>query len=115
MKPRWPKQRPVSENPASIRDRGADGAVLLTIRAAGAQVVGLVGTLVLAHQLSPTALGMVALGTTVVLIGNFFADGGLGAALIRRADHPSIDELQTLLAFQLILAFAIALAVAVAV
>ena len=56
---------------------------------------------------------MVAFGTTVVTIGNFFADGGLGAALIRRADHPSVDELRALLALQLILAIVIALAVAI--
>ena len=77
--------QPGSESPASIRDRGAVGAVLLTVRAAGAQVVAFVGTLVLAHQLPPSTLGMVALGTTVVTVGNFFADGGLGASLIRRA------------------------------
>ena len=87
--------------------------MLLTIRAAGAQAVAFVGMLVLAHLLSPTDLGMVAFGTTVVTIGTFFADGGLGAALIRRADHPTVDELRTLLALQLILALVIALAVAV--
>ena len=106
-------QPPESESPATIRDRGAVGAALLTIREAGAQVVAFIGMLVLAHLLSPTELGMVAFGTTVVTIGNFFADGGLGAALIRRADHPSVDELRTLLALQLILAIVIALAVAV--
>jgi O-antigen/teichoic acid export membrane protein len=85
----------------------------LTIRAAGAQVVAFIGMLVLAHLLSPTALGMVAFGTTIVTIGNFFADGGLGAALIRRGDHPTVDELRALLALQLILAFVIALGVTV--
>ena len=69
--------------------------------------------LVLVHLLSPTALGMVAFGTTIVTIGNFFADGGLGAALIRRGDHPTVDELRALLGFQLILAVVIALGVAV--
>jgi O-antigen/teichoic acid export membrane protein len=86
----------------------------LTIRAAGAQAVAFLGTLVLAHLLSPTTLGMVAFGTTVVTIGNFFADGGLGAALIRRAEHPTVDELRALLALQLLLAFVIALTVAAA-
>lgn len=105
-------QPPGSETPATIRDRGALGAVLLTIRAAGAQAVAFLGTLVLAHLLSPTTLGMVAFGTTVVTIGNFFADGGLGAALIRRADHPTVDELRALLALQLTLAVVIALGVA---
>ena len=113
MRPRWAKQPPESESPATIRDRGAVGAVLLTIRDAGAMAVAFVGTLVLAHLLSPTEIGMVAFGATVVTIGTFFADGGLGAALIRRADHPTVDELRTLLAMQLGLAFVIALAVAV--
>ena len=45
-------QPPESESPATIRDRGAVGAVLLTMRTAGAQVVAFVGTVVLAHQLS---------------------------------------------------------------
>jgi O-antigen/teichoic acid export membrane protein len=84
----------------------------LTIRDAGAQAVAFLGTLVLAHLLTPTALGMVAFGTTVVFIGNFFADGGLGAALIRRADHPTVDELRALLALQLMLALVIAVGVA---
>jgi polysaccharide transporter, PST family len=104
---------PAPESAATIRDRGAAGAVLLTIRAVGAQAVGFIGMLVLARLLSPTDLGMVAFGTTIVTIGNFFADGGLGAALIRRGDHPTVDELRALLAFQLILAFVIALGVAV--
>jgi O-antigen/teichoic acid export membrane protein len=102
------------ESPSTIRQRGAVGAALLAIRAAAAQVVAFVGTLVLAHMLSPTAFGIVALGTTVVAVGNFFSDGGLGAALIRRSTDPTIDQLQTLLALQLLLAFVIALALAVA-
>jgi O-antigen/teichoic acid export membrane protein len=103
---------PAPESAATIRDRGAAGAVLLTIRAAGAQAVAFIGMLVLAHLLSPTALGTVAFGTTIVTIGKFFSDGGLGAALIRRGDHPTVDELRALLAVQLILAVVIALAVA---
>jgi O-antigen/teichoic acid export membrane protein len=113
VRPKEAHQAPGPESPETIRDRGAVGAVLLTIRAAGAQVVAFVGTLALAHLLSPTALGMVALGATVVTIGDFFADGGLGAALIRRAEHPTVDDLRALLALQLMLAFAIALGVAV--
>jgi O-antigen/teichoic acid export membrane protein len=102
------------ESASTIRQRGAVGAALLAIRAAAAQVVAFVGTLVLAHMLSPTAFGIVALGTTVVAVGHFFSDGGLGAALIRRSTDPTIDQLQTLLALQLLVAFVIALALAVA-
>ena len=100
---------PAAESAAAIRDRGAAGAGLLTIRAAGAQAVAFIGTVVLAHQLTPTMLGMVAFGTTIVTIGNFFADGGLGAALIRRGDDPTVDELRALLALQVMLALVIAL------
>jgi O-antigen/teichoic acid export membrane protein len=107
------KQPPESESPATIRDRGAVGAALLTIREAGAQVVAFTGMLVLAHMLTPTELGTVAFGATVVAIGTFFSDGGLGAALIRRANHPTVDEFRALLALQLGLAFVVALVVAV--
>jgi len=70
-----------ADTPATIRDRGAIGAVLLTVRDAAAQAVAFAGTLVLAHQLSPRTFGLVAFGATVVVIGDFLADGGLGAAL----------------------------------
>ena len=108
-----PKRPLAADTAATIRSRGAVGAVLLTIRAAAAQAVAFVGTLVLAHLLSPTALGIVAFGTTMVTIGNFFADGGLGAVLIRRAGDPTDDELRTLLAVQLMLALVIALGLGV--
>lgn len=107
------KQPTEADSPATIRKRGALGAALLTVRAAAAQVVGFAGTLVLAHLLSPTAFGLVAFGATVVAIGNFFADGGLGMSLIRKVTDPTVDEFRTLLAVQLMMAFAIALVLAV--
>jgi Polysaccharide biosynthesis protein len=69
--------------------------VLLTARQA-AQVVAFIGTLVLAHLLTPTTLGMMALGTTIVTVGMVFADSGLGAALVRKTQDPTVDELRTL-------------------
>ena len=66
---------PEADSPATIRDRGAAGAVLLTARAAAGQAVAFAGTLVLAHQLSPEAFGIVAFGATIVVVGDFFADG----------------------------------------
>jgi Polysaccharide biosynthesis protein len=89
-------QPPGSESAATIRDRGAAGAaVLLTARQA-AQVVAFIGTLVLAHLLTPTTLGMMALGMTIVTVGMVFADSGLGAALVRKTQDPTVDELRTL-------------------
>jgi hypothetical protein len=113
MSPAGVKQPPGSESAATIRDRGALGAVLLTARQATAQVVAFIGMLVLAHLLTPTTLAMVALGTTIVTVGTFFADGGLGAALLRKTEDRTVDELRTLLAMQLVLACAIAVGVAV--
>ena len=97
-----------ADSPAAIRERGAVGAALLTVRAAAAQVVAFLGTLVLAHQLLPNAFGVVAFGTTVITIGNFFADGGLGASLVRKPTEPTTEELRTLLALQLTVAGVIA-------
>ena len=102
---------PETDSPATIRDRGAVGAVLLTVRAAAGQAVAFAGTLVLAHQLSPATFGVVAFGATVVVIGDFFADGGLGAALIRQAHQPTVRELRTLLALQLGMAVLLALVI----
>ncbi len=108
------KQPTEADSPAGIRERGALGAALLTMRAAAGQVVAFASTIVLAHLLSPTAFGVVAFGATVVAIGNFFADGGLGMSLIRKATDPTVDELRTLLALQLMAALVIALGLALA-
>src|SRR5579884_2404503 len=97
---------------STIRRRGAAGAALLTARAAAAQVVAFGGTVALTHLLAPASLGVVAFGATIVSIGTFFSDGGVGATLIRGRTEPTLTELQTLLGFQL--AFALAIAVVAA-
>ena len=112
MTPATLKQPAEADSPEAIRERGALGAALLMVRAAAAQVVAFGGILVLAHLLPPNAFGIVAFGTTIITIGNFFADGGLGAALIRNAADPTVDELRTLLGFQLVVAVAIAVCLA---
>ena len=89
------------DSPSVIRQRGATGAALLTVRAVAAQAVAFAGTLVLAHLLLPRTFGVVALGATIVTTGNFLADGGLGAALVRQPSAPTSAELRTLLAVQL--------------
>ena len=89
------------DSPSAIRQRGATGAALLTVRAVAAQAVAFAGTLVLAHLLLPRTFGAVALGAIIVTTGNFLADGGLGAALVRQPSAPTSAELRTLLAVQL--------------
>ncbi len=100
-----------TDSAAAIRRRGATGAALLTMRAAAAQAVAFAGTLVLAHQLAPSDFGIVALGATIVTTGNFLADGGLGAALVRQTSAPTASELRTLLAVQLAVASAMAVVI----
>lgn len=97
---------------ATIRKRGATGAALLTIRAAAGQVVAFCGTVVLTHMLTPREFGIAAFGLTVATIGNFLSDGGLGMSLIRKAGSPAVDELRTLLGFQLLVGIAIVICVA---
>jgi O-antigen/teichoic acid export membrane protein len=59
------------------------------------------GNLVLARLLTPHDFGVVAVGSTVILIASAIAEGGLGAGLIRRAEPPAPSELRTLTGIQL--------------
>jgi polysaccharide transporter, PST family len=85
---------------STIRRRAVTGAVVDALRSMGVRVVGLLGTLVTARLLTPYDFGLVAVGTTVWVFGNFLSDGGVGAALIRRPEPPTKSELQALVAFQ---------------
>ena len=73
------QRMPETDSPATIRDRGAVGAVLLDgegCRRAGGGVRRDAGARAPAVAIGRS--GMVAFGATVVVIGDFFADGGLG-------------------------------------
>jgi O-antigen/teichoic acid export membrane protein len=59
------------------------------------------GNLALARLLTPHDFGVVAVGSTVILIASTFAEGGLGAGLIRRPEPPLASELRTLTGIQL--------------
>jgi O-antigen/teichoic acid export membrane protein len=84
-----------------VRRRAVTGAVVDAIRGSGVRVIGLLGTVVTARLLTPYDFGLVAIGTTVTTFGMFLSDGGIGTALIRRAEPPTKPELQALCAFQL--------------
>jgi O-antigen/teichoic acid export membrane protein len=88
---------------ADVRRRAVIGAVIDTIRAIGVRGVGVIGALVTARLLTPYDIGLVAIGATVLTFGDFLDDGGVGPALIRRAEAPTKSELQALLAFQIAL------------
>lgn len=77
--------------------------------------VGFLASLVLARLLTPADFGVVAVGSTAMLVTGALADGGLGAGMLRRPEPPTIAELRTLNGIQLVLALAICVpAVAVA-
>ena len=84
-----------------MRRRAVVGAVVDALRGIGLRVVGLLGTAVTARLLTPYDFGLVAFGATVLTFGSFLSDGGVGTALIRRAEPPLKSELQALVAFQL--------------
>jgi O-antigen/teichoic acid export membrane protein len=83
-----------------VRRRAVTGAVVDALRGIGVRLVGLLGTLVTARLLTPYDFGLVAIGTTVWVFGNFLDDGGVGTALIRRPEPPTKSQLQALVAFQ---------------
>jgi O-antigen/teichoic acid export membrane protein len=95
-----------------VRSRATSGAALLGARTAVVYAFGIAANLALARLLVPRDFGLVALGTVLVVLGGYLAEGGLGAALIRREQPPRRDELEAVLALQLTAFGAIAAVVA---
>ncbi len=85
-----------------IRSRAVAGSGMVAIRGAGTRVLGLLGNVVLARMLLPSDFGLVAFGATLILFASFFADVGMGAALVRRAEPPTHAELRALVGFNLV-------------
>jgi O-antigen/teichoic acid export membrane protein len=99
---------------AEIGRRAGAGAVVIATRGVVTAVLALVGTIVLARLLVPEDFGIVAVGMSVVLVGRFLADAGIGANLIRRQDPPQRIELETLLGIQLLITLGLGAVVAAA-
>lgn len=95
-----------------VRARATAGAALLGARGLAVMVVGVVANLALARLLTPRDFGLVALGTVLVTLGGYLAEGGLGAALIRREEPPTRTELEAVLGVQLTALLAVAALVA---
>lgn len=98
---------------ADIKQRAATGAALVAARGLSTQLLALAGNIVLARLLVPDELGAVAFGTTIVSLGAFFADAGMGAAMIRGRATPSRPELEALLGLQLSIAATLTLLIVV--
>ncbi len=65
--------------------------------------VGFVGSIFLARMLAPHDFGVVAIGTSLIMVGTALGDGGLASGLIRREAPPTHGELRAALALQLAL------------
>jgi O-antigen/teichoic acid export membrane protein len=97
------------------RERASSG-VFFT---ASAQLVllglGFFGNLALARLLTPRDFGIIAIGTTVMVLVTAVTEGGLVSGMLRRETAPSRAELRTLAGLQLLLAtgvFAVAAPIA---
>jgi O-antigen/teichoic acid export membrane protein len=84
-----------------LRRRASAGVSIVATRGLAILLISFGGNVVIARILTPHDFGVVAIGMTLVYFISTLADGGLGAALIRRAEAPDRDELEALMAFQL--------------
>lgn len=84
-----------------VRRRAVSGAGVYVLRGYAIRLIGLIGLLVVARLLTPRDMGLVAFGLTLTMFMTFVTDGGIGTALIRRAEPPERADLKALLAFQL--------------
>lgn len=89
----------ITDEQRAVRDKTARGMLLMGMRTVVVRGFGLFGTIFLARLLDPADYGVVALGLTIIVLGRFFADGGLGPGLIRREQVPERYEYAALLAF----------------
>jgi O-antigen/teichoic acid export membrane protein len=95
-----------------LRQRASAGVFIVATRGVAILLLGFGGTVVVARLLSPRDFGIVAIGVTLTTFAALLSDGGLGGALIRRAEPPTAEELRALTALQLTVTAAIALVAA---
>ena len=91
-----------------VKSRAASGVVLLLGRGLAFRVLGLLGNLVIARLLDPADFGLIAIGLTVVNVGQILADCGIGVQMIARAEPPTHRELRAIMGMQLIITSTIA-------
>src|SRR4051812_11415369 len=90
-----------------VKSRAATGVAVILGRGVAFQLLGFLGNLVLARLLLPKDFGLVAIGFTVVNLGRFLAVGGLGYAIVGRAEAPDRRELRAIAGLQLLVTSAI--------
>jgi PST family polysaccharide transporter len=75
------------------------------------QVLSIVATSILMRLLSVEQFGLYAIASFVVIIGGYFADAGLGAALIQRKEEVSQDDINVVFTVQSVLLVVITIAI----
>jgi O-antigen/teichoic acid export membrane protein len=95
-----------------LKRRASSGVSIVATRGLAILLISFAGNVVVARLLTPHDFGVVAIGMTFVYFIGTLADGGLGAALIRRAQAPATAELEALLGLQLAVATTLALVIA---
>src|SRR5262245_38770311 len=94
---------------SEVRRRSLAGVFYLSASSLTNLLIGLFASLALARMLTPNDFGVVAIGSTAILLATALVDGGLGAGMIRRPEPPTKAELRTLNGIQLALSAAICL------
>lgn len=103
-----------SEGPSEhdqVRTNATKSVAALLVRGVAIRALGLVGNIVLARLLAPEDFGVIAFALTLTVLGNAFASGGLGAALVQRREAPTDHELGAVLGFQLLTTVGLAVGV----
>ncbi|MDQ3663017.1 MAG: oligosaccharide flippase family protein [Actinomycetota bacterium] len=95
-----------------VRQRAAEGALLVGIRGIAARAAGLLGSVVLARTLSSSEFGLFAFGALLMTSVSYLTQAGVGAGLIRKDSPPSRAELSVVVAVNLGLVAVITLAAA---
>lgn len=93
-----------------LRRRASAGVSIVATRGLAILLLSFGGNVVVARLLTPHDFGVIAIGLAFVYFISTLSDGGLGAALIRRAEPPEKEELQGLMALQLSVSVGLALA-----
>lgn len=84
-----------------VRKRAVAGAAVVGARGIAINILAFLGNVAFARLLVPEDYGTIALGQSILMLATFLADGGLGAALVRRPQAPARDDLRAFMALQL--------------
>lgn len=91
----------------ALKRRAVRGVLFLILRTAVIQLCVGVGMVVLARVLTPADFGVYAILQFALTFFQFFGDVGLGAALVRKQEAPTDDEMSSVFTFQCLLSLAV--------